>query len=89
MLTRVGDKLKEQKEETDREIDNRRRAGSAYASPEPDDLDAGQNLSGLPWGGISMKHVVEAGKSKEQSSQQSSRDESVYGSASGRGGSSR
>lgn len=100
--------MKEQKEESDREVENQRRAGSAYASPEPDEIDTGyvtsvsellvrqtltsymdfrQNLSGLPWGGISMKHVVEAGKSKGQSSQQSSRENSVFGSAS-RGGSS-
>jgi len=86
---RFRDKVKEQKEESDREIENRKRAGSAYASPEPDEIETGRQLSGLPWGGISMKHVVEAGKNKEQSSQQSSRENSVYGSASGRGGSSR
>jgi hypothetical protein len=45
-------------------------------------------LSGLPWGGISMKLVVEKGKSKEQGSRQSSRENSVYGNAP-RGGSSR
>ncbi|KAF2831944.1 hypothetical protein CC86DRAFT_83543 [Ophiobolus disseminans] len=86
---RFRDKVKEQKEETDREVENQRRAGSAYASPEPDEIDTGQNLSGLPWGGISMKHVVATGKTKEQSSQQSSRENSVYGSASRGGGSSR
>ncbi|KAF2031793.1 hypothetical protein EK21DRAFT_39930, partial [Setomelanomma holmii] len=79
---RFRDKVKEQKEEVDREIENRRRAGSAYASPDPEDIDTNHNLSGLPWGGISMKHVVETGKSKEQSSQQSSRENSVYGSTS-------
>lgn len=81
--------MKEQKEEANREVENQRRAGSAYASPEPDDLDTGRDLSGLPWGGLSMRHVVEAGKSKEQSSHHSSRENSVYGSTSGRGGSSR
>ncbi|KAH7072888.1 hypothetical protein BKA63DRAFT_53099 [Paraphoma chrysanthemicola] len=83
---RFRDKAKEQKEEADREAENRRRAGSSYASPEPEDIETNHNLSGLPWGGISMKHVVETGKNKEQSSQQSSRENSVYRTT---GGSSR
>jgi hypothetical protein len=86
---RFRDKVKEQKEETEREMDNQRRAGSAYASPEPGDLDSRRELSGLPWGGISMKHIVETGKTKEQNSQRSSREDSVYAAASGTGGSSR
>jgi hypothetical protein len=36
-----------------------------------------------------MRHIVEAGKSKEQSSQRSSRENSVYAAASRTGGSSR
>ncbi|KAH8726326.1 hypothetical protein GQ44DRAFT_614094 [Phaeosphaeriaceae sp. PMI808] len=86
---RFRDKVKEQKEENEREVENQRRAGSAYASPEPDEIETSQILSGLPWGGISMKHIVETGKTKEQSSQQSSRENSVYGSVSRTGGSSR
>lgn len=84
-----GDKVREQKEETEREVENQRRAGSAYASPEPGDLESNRELSGLPWGGLSMKHIVETGKSKEQNSQRSSREDSVYAAASGTGGSSR
>ncbi|KAF2185045.1 hypothetical protein K469DRAFT_169448 [Zopfia rhizophila CBS 207.26] len=84
---RFRDKVREQKEETEREVENQRRAGSSYASPGPGDIDPGQDLSGLPWGGISMRHIVEAGKSKEQNSQRSSRENSVYAAAS-RGGSS-
>ncbi|KAF2474607.1 uncharacterized protein BDR25DRAFT_214710 [Lindgomyces ingoldianus] len=86
---RFRDKVREQKEETEREVENQRRAGSSYASPEPGDLDPGRDLSGLPWGGISMRHIVEAGKSKEQNSQRSSRENSVYAAASRTGGSSR
>ncbi|KAF2016059.1 hypothetical protein BU24DRAFT_492222 [Aaosphaeria arxii CBS 175.79] len=82
------DKQREQKEETEREMENQRRAGGSYASPEPGDIDPGQELSGLPWGGISMRHIVEAGKNKEQNSQQSSRENSVHA-ASRNGGSSR
>ncbi|CAO2649005.1 Nn.00g099540.m01.CDS01 [Neocucurbitaria sp. VM-36] len=86
---RFRDKVKEQKEETEREAENQRRAGSSYASPEPENIDNNPTLSGLPWGGISLKHIVETGKNKEQSSQQSSRESrenSVYGSASQTGG---
>ncbi|KAF1943651.1 hypothetical protein EJ02DRAFT_443170 [Clathrospora elynae] len=72
---RFRDKIKEQKEETGREVENQRRAGRSYASPEPEALDTSQTLSGLPWGGISMKHIVETGKRK--GSQQSPRDSSV------------
>ncbi|RII10275.1 hypothetical protein CUC08_Gglean006265 [Alternaria sp. MG1] len=83
---RFRDKIKEQKEETERNAENQRRAGSSYASPEPENIDTSQSLSGLPWGGISMKHIVEKGKSKEQSSQRNSRESSIHESASYTGG---
>ncbi|CAN9100040.1 hypothetical protein CC77DRAFT_1060880 [Alternaria alternata] len=83
---RFRDKIKEQKEETERNAENQRRAGSSYASPEPENIDASQSLSGLPWGGISMKHIVEKGKSKEQSSQRNSRESSIHEGASYTGG---
>ncbi|KAK5009655.1 hypothetical protein LTR60_005148, partial [Cryomyces antarcticus] len=90
MLTSMlGDKIKLQKEESDRKAENQRQASSAYTPPEPGDLDVGDNLSGLPWGSLSMSHVVLKGKAKEQSSQQSSRETSVYAAASRTGGSSR
>ncbi|KAF1838700.1 hypothetical protein BDW02DRAFT_488596 [Decorospora gaudefroyi] len=79
---RFREKIKDQREETEREVENQRKAGSSYASPEPESIDTSQTLSGLPWGGISMKHIVEKGKIKEQSSQQSSRENSVYESTS-------
>lgn len=82
LLIQAGDKIKEQREETARKAENERKAGSSYASPEPEALDNDRTLSGLPWGGISMKHIVETGKSKEQASQQSSRETSVYDGAS-------
>ncbi|KAF2740412.1 hypothetical protein EJ04DRAFT_531052 [Polyplosphaeria fusca] len=86
---RFRDKVREQKEDTEREVENQRRAGGSYASPEPGDIDQGRDLSGLPWGGISMRHIVESGKSKEANSQRSSRENSVYAAASRTGGSSR
>jgi hypothetical protein len=85
--THLGDKIKEQKEDTEREVENQRRAGSSYTSPELEKIDHGHNLSGLPWGGISMKHIMQAGKHREQNSQHSSQDNSVY--TSHTGGSSR
>lgn len=85
---RFRDKQREQKEEAERELENKRRAGSAYATPEPGDIDPGNELSGLPWGGISMRHIVETGKNKANS-QRSSQENSVYAGASRAGGSSR
>ncbi|KAG9196402.1 hypothetical protein G6011_01523 [Alternaria panax] len=79
---RFRDKMKELKEETERDMVNQRRAGSSYASPEPENINTSQSLSGLPWGGISMRHIVEKGKSKEQSSQRSSRESSIQRGAS-------
>lgn len=87
--TSVGDKVKEQKEEAEREVENQRRAGSSYASPNPYNIDQRRDLSGLPWGGISMKHIVETGRNREEKSQRSSRESSVYAAASQNGGSSR
>lgn len=87
MLT--GDKIREQKEETEREAENQRRAGSSYAAPDPENIDHNRELSGLPWGGISMRHIVESGKSREEKSQRSSRESSEYAAASRTGGSSR
>ncbi|KAL5393902.1 hypothetical protein PMIN06_008177 [Paraphaeosphaeria minitans] len=86
---RFRDKVREQKDETEREAENQRRAGSSYASPDPENMDQNRDLSGLPWGGISMKHIVETGKSREEKSQKSSRESSVYTAASRTGGSSR
>ncbi|KAH6866785.1 hypothetical protein BKA58DRAFT_388623 [Alternaria rosae] len=79
---RFRDKVKEQKEEMERDVENQRQAGGAYAPPEPEKIDARQALSGLPWGGISMRHIVETGKSKEQSSQRNSRESSTHDGAS-------
>ncbi|KAL2025047.1 hypothetical protein VTK56DRAFT_49 [Thermocarpiscus australiensis] len=56
------EKAREQRDRAQREAQNQQYAGSAYHIPEPDDLlsDDG-DLSGLPWGGISMRHVVARG----------------------------
>ncbi|EOA80907.1 uncharacterized protein SETTUDRAFT_100801 [Exserohilum turcica Et28A] len=66
---RFRDRIKEQREEAERELENIRRAGGSYAPPEPESIDTSQTLSGLPWGGISMRHVIEQGKNRQQSLQ--------------------
>ena len=74
-------------------MENQARAGYSYTSPTPDDLQGGYDLSGLPWGGPSMKYIVERGQAKERDSQQGgSRDYSYDpygGGGSGRGSESR
>lgn len=85
-----GDKLKEQKQETKREAENQQRASGSYATPDPNEIDTSHHLSGLPWGGISIKHIVETGIIKQQNSLQTSQENSTYGNASYTdGGSSR
>ncbi|KAK4552972.1 hypothetical protein LTR86_009896 [Recurvomyces mirabilis] len=78
------EKVRWQKEETDRVRENEEKAGSAYCAPEAEDLESGE-LSGLPWGGVSLRHVLVTGKAKEQSS----RETSLYAESSKAGGSSR
>ncbi|OJD31069.1 basic leucine zipper transcription factor domain-containing protein [Diplodia corticola] len=84
-------KAKDEREEKERTLTNQQLAGGAYSLPGPGDYEQhpGRQLSGLPWGGLSMSHIVESGKSKEQSSYDSSRETSVYASRSRTGGSSR
>ncbi|KAK1919613.1 hypothetical protein P3342_001905 [Pyrenophora teres f. teres] len=68
---RFRDKTKEQKEENVRDAENQEKAGGSYVSPEPGSFDTDQTLSGLPWGGISMKYIVEQGRRREQIYRQS------------------
>ncbi|RMZ74010.1 basic leucine zipper transcription factor domain-containing [Pyrenophora seminiperda CCB06] len=69
---RFRDRIKEQKEESEREVENQKRAQGSYVSPEPESINTDAVLSGLPWGGISMKYIVEQGKRREQIDRQSS-----------------
>ncbi|KAF1929611.1 uncharacterized protein M421DRAFT_4073 [Didymella exigua CBS 183.55] len=80
-------KAREQREDVEREIENRKKASSSYTPPEASRLKDHHTLSGLPWGGISFRHIVATGQEKERSSDQSSRENSVY--AMRAGGSSR
>lgn len=74
----AGDKIREQKEEAEREVENQKRAGGSYVPPEPANIETDHTLSGLPWGGISMKYIVEQGRRREQMARQSSCLDPVY-----------
>ncbi|KAA8623039.1 bZIP-1 domain containing protein [Pyrenophora tritici-repentis] len=69
---RFRDKIKEQKEDAEREAENQKRAAGSYVSPEPESFKPDQTLSGLPWGGISMRYIVEQGRRRDQIYRQSS-----------------
>ena len=51
-----GEKAKEQREASERDSRNREYAGSSYHVPRPDDLVDDEEVSGLPWGGISSTY---------------------------------
>lgn len=76
---RTGEKVKEQKEKAERESRNVEHADSSYRLPSSDELVASEDkdLSGLPWGSISMKHVLAMGHETE--SRRSSANESGHG----------
>lgn len=80
----AGEKARQQREDTERQAENERRAAGAYVAPEPEDVDNTEE-PGLPWGSVSMRHVIKTGKAREQSS----RETSLYAAASKAGGSSR
>ncbi|PTB62801.1 basic leucine zipper transcription factor domain-containing protein [Trichoderma citrinoviride] len=58
-------KVKEQKERAEREAKDKEHAGNSYRIPEPDDIDAEPELSGLPWGSVSLSHIVARGHEAE------------------------
>ncbi|KAI1377397.1 hypothetical protein F4677DRAFT_56309 [Hypoxylon crocopeplum] len=61
------EKAREQKEKAERETRNLENAGSSYRLPSSDEIagDDGLDLSGLPWGSLSMKHVIARGHETE------------------------
>lgn len=63
----AGDKVREQREEEARAAQNRKHAAGAYTSPEPEHIGDDRE-EGPPWGGISMRHVLEASRWKGQGS---------------------
>ncbi|KAI4868335.1 hypothetical protein F4820DRAFT_137148 [Hypoxylon rubiginosum] len=61
------EKAKEQKEKAERESRDLEHADSSYRLPSTDELAADEDLSlsGLPWGSLSMKHVLARGHETE------------------------
>ncbi|KAI0977362.1 hypothetical protein F4678DRAFT_11287 [Xylaria arbuscula] len=60
------EKQKEHKERTERDDRNQENAGGSYRVPSAGELGPGdEELSGLPWGGINMMHVVARGHESE------------------------
>ncbi|KAI0430824.1 hypothetical protein F5Y09DRAFT_341266 [Xylaria sp. FL1042] len=60
------EKQKEHKERAERDDRNQENAGGSYHVPDAEELGPGDDeLSGLPWGGINMMHVVARGHESE------------------------
>ncbi|KEZ39744.1 hypothetical protein SAPIO_CDS9703 [Scedosporium apiospermum] len=59
------EKARENKERAEREARNQQHAGSCYQIPTPSDVASDQEVSGLPWGTFSMRHVVSRGHEAE------------------------
>ena len=65
----TGEKTKEQRDKAERDSRNQEHAGRSYRVPDGDSLgDDDGDLSGLPWGGINMRHVVVRGHESERGS---------------------
>lgn len=71
LIPTVGEKAREQKEREERESRNEQLAGSSYQVPVPEDFmspeggEYGDYLSGVPWGGVSIQHMVAMGHESE------------------------
>ncbi|KAK4230357.1 hypothetical protein QBC38DRAFT_40330 [Podospora fimiseda] len=64
------EKAREQRDRAQRDVQNQQHAGSSYHIAGPDELqlDDGGDLSGLPWGGLNMRHVVARGHASASAS---------------------
>ncbi|KAK8041178.1 hypothetical protein PG994_014185 [Apiospora phragmitis] len=63
---------------TERDALNREHAGGSYQIHDSTDLAANEEVSGLPWGGISMRHVVARGHESESRRSGSGPDDHHY-----------
>ncbi|SPO00718.1 uncharacterized protein DNG_03466 [Cephalotrichum gorgonifer] len=55
------EKTRETKERAERDARNQQHAASCYQVPSPSDIASEHEVSGLPWGTFSMRHVVSRG----------------------------
>ncbi|KAK0727286.1 hypothetical protein B0T26DRAFT_671969 [Lasiosphaeria miniovina] len=69
------EKVRDQKDRSQRDAQNERYAGSSYHTPGPEDfaLDEGDQ-SGLPWGGFNMGYIVTKGHAASQDSSRQDSD---------------
>ncbi|KAF2671355.1 hypothetical protein BT63DRAFT_412398 [Microthyrium microscopicum] len=61
-------KKKEQEEQERREAANRELAQQSYTSPDAEQLHDRGDLSGLPWGGMSLAYMMQSGQTNRGSS---------------------
>ena len=90
LIPRTGEKAREQKERQEREARNQELAGSSYQVPLPADfmsMGAGEDdqLSGVPWGGLNIQHMVAMGHESEsrRGSRREPSDQFDYGGGGG------
>ncbi|CAI4210488.1 unnamed protein product [Parascedosporium putredinis] len=74
LVSIIGEKNRESKERAERDARNQQHAGSCYQVPAPSDVTSEHEVSGLPWGTFSMRHVVSRGHEAE-SRRSSGRDD--------------
>ncbi|KAK8135236.1 hypothetical protein PG984_003176 [Apiospora sp. TS-2023a] len=72
------EKTKEQKEKSERDALNREHAGGSYQIHDSSDLTGDEEVSGLPWGGLSMRHVVARGHESESRRSGSGHEDQHY-----------
>jgi hypothetical protein len=44
---------------------DRAAAGNAYSQPNPQEMERTSDLSGVPWGSLNMRHIIERGQARE------------------------
>lgn len=59
------EKARDNRERSERDSRNQENAGNSYRVPTPGDMDTAPDLSGLPWGSMSLNHVVRRGHDAE------------------------
>lgn len=71
----TGEKQKEHKERAERDGRNQEHAGSSYRVPDPRELGPDNDeLSGLPWGGVSSTYFLTTSPMNEQGTKTNMRD---------------
>ncbi|KAM3456448.1 hypothetical protein MY3296_001727 [Beauveria thailandica] len=68
------EKARENREIKEREMRNREHAGNSYRIPSAADIAGDGALSGLPWGGVNLGHVVSRGHEAESKRSSSGRN---------------